>query len=157
MVNARVEPPRRLMRKPTAMMIAPKARGSSAQGPSTATRYRDLEDGLRELTGRLSSRVSRHPILRQSEIVRPRTKYGWASAAAVLVSAVVLAACASAALLRSAVLVDQVPGADAGLATSAALEAARAQASLFAVVLLALGIATAVVLTVRARRPRSTG
>lgn len=89
--------------------------------------------------------------------MRPTTARGWASASIVFVCAVFLAALAATAVLRSAVLVDQVPGADAGLGTSAALESARAQASLFAVHLLVLGIATGVVLLIRASRPRSTG
>lgn len=53
-------------------------------------------------------------------------------------------------------LVEQVPGADAGLATSAALESTRVQASLFATALLALGVETGVVLLVRTRRRVST-
>ena len=71
---------------------------------------------------------------------------------AVLLSAVVLAALAVAALFRATLLVDQVPGADAGLVTSAALESARVQASLFATALLALGVVTGVVLLLPARR-----
>lgn len=74
----------------------------------------------------------------------------------VFVCAVVLAASAAAAVLPAAVLVDQVPGADAGLATWAALESARAQVSLFALLPLILGLATGAVLTVRARCTRKT-
>lgn len=84
--------------------------------------------------------------------VRPRTWRGWSVVAIVLVMAAGAGVQLLLAAARAVHLVDMVPGADAGIATSAALEAARASSLAWGLVLLGLGVATAVVLLIRARR-----
>jgi hypothetical protein len=86
-----------------------------------------------------------------------RSRVEWLAIGAVLLVAIGLAGLTLLALARTTVLVDAVPGADAGIATSPALEAARSQALLSGLTLLALGAATGIALLVKALRRRPTG
>lgn len=84
--------------------------------------------------------------------VRPRTWRGWLVVVIVLVVAVGVGVQFLLATARAVYLVDMVPGADAGIATSPALEAARASSVTWGLVLLGLGVGTAVVVLMHARR-----
>ena len=86
--------------------------------------------------------------------MRPVRRIGWAAVVLVLIAATVLLVLLVLASVRTAYLVDTVPGADAGAATSPALDRARAQAVVLGSALLLLGAGTAGVLLVHRRRAR---
>lgn len=86
--------------------------------------------------------------------MRPRTAPGWATAFGVVGVALVLVALLAAALARTTSLVDLVPGADAGIATSPALERARADSAVLGAALLGLGVVVGTVLLLRYRHSR---
>lgn len=87
----------------------------------------------------------------------PSTWRGRLAAAITLVAAAVVGLLLIVALAQETYLVDMVPGADAGLATSPALESARARAVASGLILLGLGRGTAGVLVVGAGRKAHRG
>ena len=95
--------------------------------------------------------------LRRGSGVGPESRAGWAAVVLVLTAAAVLLVLLVLAVARAAYLVDMVPGADAGLATSPGLEWSRAQAAVLGSALLLLGVGSGGALLVRRRRARRSG